>query len=232
MSRLIKGSLPCESCGSSDAKAIYEDNEYCFSCHNYKSFNKTFLDTKLKSSFKGTLPYDFTLNMPPEASIWLLGVGIEPDTWKKYNIGYSDKYKSIVIPMRRRTELKGYQLKPIDKSTAKYYTVGDKYPFHCMNNIGIREVVLVEDVRSALRLCGHVNSIALMGTTMSKEFQFALLCECAKITIWLDGDKAGIDASKEIHSKLALAANVICITTKKDPKWYSDKEIEEILNDC
>lgn len=36
-SKLIKAHQPCEACGSSDAKAYYEDgSSYCFSCQSYK----------------------------------------------------------------------------------------------------------------------------------------------------------------------------------------------------
>lgn len=37
--RITELHIPCEACGSSDAKVVYEDHSFCFSCEQYISFN-------------------------------------------------------------------------------------------------------------------------------------------------------------------------------------------------
>jgi len=50
------------------------------------------------------------------------------------------------------------------------------------------------------------------------------------VAIWLDPDVAGRRASKKFARKLGLmGAHVREIKTDKDPKFYSDQEIKEIL---
>ena len=45
---------PCEVCGSSDAKAVYDDgNTYCFSCQNFTSDNNT-QQMQTNVQFKGS----------------------------------------------------------------------------------------------------------------------------------------------------------------------------------
>ena len=43
---------PCESCGSRDNLAVYEDHTYCFGCRQYNQLNGELPEVKQKTEFK------------------------------------------------------------------------------------------------------------------------------------------------------------------------------------
>ena len=50
-----------------------------------------------------------------------------------------------------------------------------------------------------------------------------------KFYMWLDADVAGRKAAKKLGNRLELYGEVCYISTKQDPKCYSDEQIKKII---
>lgn len=226
MGNLIKSSLPCEACGSSDAKAIYETNTYCFSCGAYKNKGQSMVPlTSAPRSFSGAVPEDFTTALPPTYVVWFKACGVPLRHVKEQGIGYSSKNNGLIIPFTKNQRLIGYQIRRIE-GDAKALNVGHTCPIFMGTE---RKACIVEDIRSALKIYRHVSTICLMGTSCSKEDIVDIANKYDKIWLWLDGDRPGQEAAKKIFDKLKLCTIVNNIRTIKDPKWYSHEAIIKLL---
>ena len=70
----------CEKCGSSDAKHVYEDHEFCFSCNTRFNLNNTDTVTDKSMEFERTandideLAVEFTYNGFPSYPISSRGI--------------------------------------------------------------------------------------------------------------------------------------------------------------
>ena len=193
------------------------------------------------------LPKDFTLEVPARHSGWLLKAGIGFDLQRKYGIGYSEKTNRVILPVYKGTELIAFTARATDGTKPKYiarhkdghengYFASD--PALVLGTDSVRgfDLVVVEDILSAIRVGRLVRTIALLGTSsrgkidgLWKDFG---LHSNPTIAVWLDGDKGGRKGRNALARDLALqGANVIRINTPLDPKRYSNREIREILRD-
>ena len=95
MSRLIERGLPCDKCGSSDAKAEYDTNWYCFSCHHSipkkltKQAHRAIVSTEETIS-TCQLPDDFTTVLPNLYLAHLYSYRFTDYLIHKYHIGHSE----------------------------------------------------------------------------------------------------------------------------------------------
>lgn len=221
MSVLIQSGLPCTDCGSSDAKAIYSSNTYCFSCGKSKPTNRPLYSHKKPISY---IPCDLTHNLPLPYREWLEVVGI-----KKYDcLSYSPKLDALVISMTNaKGEIVGRHVRSLGERKA--WNVGKK-GCALYGTLSDKSIVLVEDIRSALKLynCGY-NTLCLLGTSLPRDWVNKLAADMDNIYIWLDDDEAGQKAAKIIFDKLKLCSIVKNIRTKNDPKWYSETEIFTLI---
>lgn len=88
--------------------------------------------------------------------------------------------------------------------------------------------MLVEDFASAI-VVGEVHPCwALNGSSLTQNV-IAKLAEKSKIISWLDPDKAGRLGALKIKQRCTFTDTHV-VLTNKDPKYYSNKEIEEILH--
>lgn len=96
---------------------------------------------------------------------------------------------------------------------------------------------VVEDCFSAMKIHqAGFSAIALLGTNMKQEtfIRILQLMESDPIVlVWLDGDQAGIEGSKVILDRIkGFADQVTTVSTEKDPKWLSEREIQEEVLNC
>lgn len=102
----VKGHLPCESCGSSDALADYGDHTYCFSCNEYKK----------NDEYEGKLSQITDLILGEVKP--LKARGINADTVKRWDYRtalYQDKTVHIANYRDGGREITGQKIRDKDK---------------------------------------------------------------------------------------------------------------------
>lgn len=252
MSELIKAGLPCKSCTSSDAMAEYDNGFYCFSCKasfsKWNSSGRSSPTNNTKQKFGIKLPVDFTLQLPPIATDYLEQYYISEELAAAHNIGWSNttQYTNqktnkitkfgprIVIPVYKGNSIVSYEAKSLNKhDRIKYVTIGDKKTLYYRKPALLRSrgTIITEDIFSAIRMPKEYDAIALRGTNSN----LSTVCTIKKLSkgpyfVWLDGDDPGVVAAAKLRNSLAWFNTTNLITTEKDPKCYSDAEIEEFLN--
>lgn len=177
------------------------------------------------------LPWDFTLDIPPHAMLWLLKASITPYRARKAGIGYSDHYKRVFIPVYQDGKLVYFQARAlhdyqeikyinprIDRASIGYWVIPEG------GNHG--RLVITEDILSAIRVGQFVPTLSTMGTKLSIELA-NMLMEYDHVTTWLDPDQAGIDGARDMRRMLFVPTSNIL--SEKDPKNLTDEEIKACL---
>jgi DNA primase len=217
---------------------------YCFRCgpvgfepHGYRTLEELArineLNDRAKEAQSHELPEDFTTSIPEQHLRWLLRAGITPSRARSLRIGYSDQLTRIVLPVydgdrlvywQARALLHGQKPKYInpeaDKSTILYWARPAAPP--------AGEVVVTEDILSAIRVGAHVTAACIMGTKTS-DAQAAQLARFDRVSYWLDPDDAGREGNRKGCRKLGLVTSVREIVSHVDPKNLPDREIRELL---
>jgi len=225
-------------------------NGFCFAC-DYKPFEmkgKQTLDElkelkRLNDEAKNTanarditLPKDFTTDIPLEGRLWLYSNGITSKLRKKYNIGYSESLRRVMLPVNDtkgsliwfqcRALLEGQKPKYLQPSGDKSSVLFQSKSIE--NGETSKEVILVEDIMSAIRV-GDVQQAASLLGTKADTHQINFLSRYDKVYTWLDADKAGRRGSATIRQSLELLTECHDIRTEHDPKQYSKQQIRAIL---
>ena len=159
------------------------------------------------------------------------GVGFFP--------GKGSMHDRIVIPIHNREgELVAYAGRSIDGSEPRY-----KFPagFHKgqvlyhLDRVGeiADTVIVVEGFFGCMKLvqAGFPNTVALMGSSLT-EVQHKMLFGFKNIVLFLDGDEAGRNATKEIVAKLVCSNFVRIAPLVEDlqPDGMTSEGIRNILN--
>lgn len=248
----------CPACGAgtnTNAAVVNHNSKaytlYCNAC-SYNPFEakgklslkelkalKELNDAAERETLPLALPPDFTEEIPVEGRLWLYKAGITPTVWAKYGIGYSAKYKRVVLPvyddqgnliwLQCRAVHKGQSPKYIQPSrdrSAIMFTAGDRE--------ARKETITVEDMVSAIRVGEAtretgINATSMLGTKITTR-QAAMLSRYPRVTTWLDGDRAGLKGSRNIRACIGLLTETRNIRTPLDPKEYSNQQIKEILS--
>lgn len=181
------------------------------------------------------LPEDFTLEIPFSGRAWLRKYGVTDDEIKRYRFGYSERMNRLIMPVFNDGELVFWQARRLsgNKEEPKYIsmksTVGGA--FFNLSSPGAKEVVLVEDVVSAivLRRAGY-NSTALLGSYIGDRVAAYLANSGVKqVCVWLDPDKRR-DSVRFSRALSWLGFSATCLVTPtKDPKDYSITQIRAHL---
>lgn len=180
------------------------------------------------------LPRDFTEKIPPEGLAWLYSYGITDEEISQYSIGYSKLLSRVILPTYMYGELVfwiGRLIGEPSKTNPKYSSVAvsRKDIYFTAENRFSRDVVIVEDNLSAIKVGRIATAIALISVHVPDGLVFHLARHYARIVLWLDPDK---------HKKMirlcrryqANGINVIFIASRQDPKYYSDEVIEKELS--
>jgi hypothetical protein len=97
-----------------------------------------------------------------------------------------------------------------------------------LHNTKNKDIVIVEDAISALKVSRQVNSVPIHNSIIPLELILRLSKAYKNLFIWLDRDKAK-DSFKEAKKAELYFDKVNIIWTEKDPKEYSDLEIKNYL---
>jgi len=181
-----------------------------------------------------TLPDDFTQDISPEGYVYLYSRGLAGADIKRWRIGYSARYDRVIFPVYWGRELvcyTGRTMKPIRRENPKFMKVvknGIKNPYFVVNNLVSKDVVIVEDVVSAIRVGKVADSYALLSTHIPDNLVLRLSELYKRIHIWLDPDKRG-KSIKLLRRYLSFGINMRVVLSQKDPKFYTDEEIRRYV---
>ena len=255
MSRLIEGKMPCPYCPSSDGWHEFENGFYCFVCDKLVFKHKLKKKEVINSLYHRTdekvvvsLPSDFSETLPSQAMAWLYQMHFTDDMIKRFKIGYSENcliwsnknnsyFNSgprIIFPYYKHRRLLFFEARSLDPTELKWFSSGGKKDLYDVGHDST--VIIVEDIISAIRVrvATSYRVIALRGTSCSDEKLLSIIKQGDNFIVWLDSDLPGKKASKKLGNRLTWAGQVRYISTERDPKFYSDAEIQSIIgiNEC
>ena len=183
------------------------------------------------------LPYDFPRDTPAVGMLWLFKASITPYRARQLGIGWSDYYNRVFLPIysgdgkneliyfQARAVTKDQEIKyinpKVDRSEIGYWVIppgADK-----------SRIIVTEDILSAIRVGYHTPAMSALGTKLSVGLANQL-SEYAHVTTWLDPDEAGITGARDMRKLIGLTTPTSNISTEKDPKDYSDEEINQYLS--
>lgn len=195
-------------------------------------------------------PLTFILKNLNDKHPYLKQRNLEPNTIEHFGVGFCNKglmKDRIVIPIHnQQNELVAYAGRAIteeDEVDGKY-----KFPpnFHKrlelfnLNQALIegdgQSLILVEGFFDVMRLwqCGYQNTVALMGSSFSKEQEEMVITALhpqGHVTLFFDGDPAGQACIQEVLARLAphLFVKIIWLKEGQQPDSISDHKLREIL---
>ena len=241
--------IMCTNTCGTDHSMLVSSNEkswtaYCFRCKHQEYKGRGLLPLSLIKQMKEDrnfikseigLPYDFTLDVPDAASCWYLQYGISPELAREHKIGYSHSLNRIIIPVPNywgtSPGLIGIQARSVDpRVKPKYINRVHKnlhipYLFEAYRS-GFNQVVVVEDILSAIKVGKVCNSIAIMGTNMTHNIAAHIAKTYANVILWFDSDLAGYACNSKAMNLLNIhGASPKSIRTTLDPKEHSLDDI-------
>lgn len=251
---------PCPKCGSKDNLGNYDDgSKWCWGCHYYvppqisgfvtQQRKQAARDEEDEDGHSVTLPegistefpdyvvsfikqYDLTVEELIRHGYFYLGKhghkfgslgrvyrGLEDGPAKdKAEQSYETRsFEPFLVERKRHKKFTG------SKSTADTYC-------RAKHSRKAETCVIVEDSLSSLKIARVCDSLALLGTSLHTDKALDLAKKYQQVFVWLDRDK--FKEGWEIADKLSfLGLKTQVILTDKDPKYYSEDEIMEKLND-
>ena len=257
MSKKFDRHEACPQCGSKNNVAVWSDGQkFCFSRCGYfvpgssklsrEELRQRLESVKLQEEKNDTphLPFDYTLALPEEPLSWLRQYGITDEERFRFKLGWSDYYESLILPafdiwgnllvVQRR------YFGPENPRIPKYHTKGrpesviwsvcpvrgvsDSDPDDTYNG----DVVVVEDVISAIKVGRVAEATPLWGSAVSDAKLSQIMGRWGYVIYWLDHDKAATAA--KLRQKTSVFAGSSTIVTEKDPKCYDDEHIRSLIN--
>jgi twinkle protein len=248
LSRIVQKNQPCESCGSSDAKQIYEDNSaYCFSCRKYYKSDNSESETVVESTDnkkqynKAALIKEIYENYPSrgfkERNIYkavaeLYGVKVsydesgEIDThYYPYRVnenGQPGGYKIMVVP-------KDYS------SRGSIGTVKGLFGMHLWK--ADKRLIITEGEKDCMAIqCAYYKKykrffpvVSLRASTATKdlvEIRDKLRANFKEIIYWPDNDEAGEKAKRDVAKIIGYDKVKIVNVSDKDANdlWIRDQD--------
>lgn len=191
-------------------------------------------------NIRANKPLTFTLTGIDPTHPYLRNRGIRAGTARHFGTGFFPGRGSmtgrIVIPIYDEAgRLVAYAGRSVDGAEPRY-----RFPAGFMKSailfnlhrVSSDEVVVVEGFFDCLNVwqAGYKNVIALMGCSLSAE-QERLLSRFNRIILFLDGDDAGVQATRVIADRLVRSrfVRVVKIVGAEQPDELSSEEIRGLL---
>lgn len=240
-------------CGEGDVLVVEHTRDgyraYCHRCHEsgWKPHGRQSLDQQLKRwesaneditrNSKIELPRDHTNRIHADGLVWLSRGGITSHLIDKYRIVYSEYMGRVVLPVYINGVLAYYQARAVHKGqTPKYInprTDKSEIRFTSLQNSDEPTLVVTEDILSAIRV-GEVKGYrgcSILGTTASAA-DINYINSYSKTVLWFDPDAAGRTCTTVLSRSLGLLGrDCRVIRSTKDPKTYTHRELEVMLNE-
>ena len=249
--------VPCPRCRengrdrSGDNLVMFsEHNGYCFNC-KYCVFPKHYVPRGLKENVnareKALRPSDYTREIPSSALRWLLQFGLPYSHWRE-SIGYSPKEQRLVFSVSQESGDLAFSIgrfistgnipqpgTSYEREPRKWYVWGDSHK-HCAVYGTHKDdrggpIVLVEDLISAHKCAAAgFTSVPLFGTEVHPAHMYYLINSDKPVVLWLDKDQEQLVKRKAMRLESLLNRSVRVVTTERDPKMLSFKEINDKLS--
>ena len=199
----------------------------------------------IKSEETIDLPEDFIQLNKSDVKHILWGLNIFSNHWELYDIGYSESFKRIIVPLYDYdapdgTKLVGWVGRDTSQLTKEARKKSGIHKWIIRSLKGNRRyfvapgddknIILVEDSFSAMRVstATGMTAIALLNNSVSDDL-YDKLRSAESVYLWLDSDMF-IKSLNTVNRLRQLGINVKHVYTKQDPKEYADKEILETIN--
>lgn len=209
--------------------SYYDGSGHCFSCgyHRFPKYAALKSINKVKDNVpKSLLPFDFTREVPATALKWLLQYGL-PYTYWKESIGYSPKEERLVFTVGNPTQFSIGRYVGM-RDMRKWYVWGDSHRHtEAIGNGPV--VVLVEDLISAHKVGQVTTAIPLFGTKIHPCHLYYLINDIRPVILWLDKDQEYNVKKQALQLQSLINREVRVVSTDKDPKYLTEKEINEQL---
>jgi len=224
----------CHRCGIKGFKKAKE-----LSRKEWIEFKKSLHIVKQNSSSNTiTSPNDYTIQIPERGLAWLYKYDIKPEEIKEFRIGYSPSWQRVILPVYKFDRLIYYQARYVGFDSdiynkRKYINIKAKRKdiyFSVIRFENQKEIIIVEDILSAIKVGRHKNTLALLGSYIPDDLILKVKLQGINVSIWLDYDKR-ISARKYTKRFNALGIKCKQICTPYDPKEYNDNDIKHILKE-
>lgn len=232
----------CRSLGNDktgDNLAVYSDgHSWCWSCGYYVSGNgilrfKSRESTERVVKHEVVLPSDSDVCYPSRALEWVGHYDLTRNDLLNHNVLWSESYKRLIFPIYGDTGLIAYQGRYFgeEPKKPKWWGVGDlKNTFHILGK-STSQLVLVEDIVSAIKLSRFTMAMPLFGShvgvTRFKRL-YSLYKDTVEVSIYLDPDKRR-EALLEARRGVLCGLKTRVIYSERDPKEESINNLKKIL---
>lgn len=245
MARFLKH-IGCSRCGSSDAKAMYDDGStFCFSCRKPTSskvsgYVASSLRPDAEEETKVVLPSDVTQNYPEHAVAWCNKYDITVQQMLQNNMVYSKWKDQLIFTWYNGTgDLLAYQARNLNavSKAKRYYTCGDVNSllpiYHCRSGtINARRLVLVEDCLSAIKISYTeglgASSMPLLGSGINLRKLTQLRPFYDVLDVFLDPDMWHKSLTIVKQAQM-LAFQARAVQSDRDPKEHSYSQLKGLL---
>lgn len=229
-SRFIKHTA-CPECGSSDALAIYDDNEHCYSCGyhlNYDNAGERMTQAKEQEPRKKDI-----WPIPEKAMGAIKDRGLSSSTVQKYKVGVSEDPESDVEAVFPRFDSEGKHIANQVRTEGKGFFVqgpiNDAILFgQNFFPAGGKSITITEgnyDAMAAFQMTGsRFPNVAVMSASSAKKEvinSFEYLDSFGEIVLNFDNDEPGQKAVKEIANLFdAGKVRILKLEKAKDANDY------------
>ncbi len=229
---------PCPKCGSRDNLGRFSDGgAFCFGCHYVEKADRTVWNVQCKENVGYPIPEDVGHDFSPACVEWLKSFHLDVPTAIQREMVWSPSREQLIYQMGNVWQARNFNPERFKKS--KNFTSGNVNEcLHIYNNSTSSNpnrqyttLVVVEDPLSAIRIAGtgaRSDAMPLLGSHLATARLMAIARLYSRLHIWLDSDKwkESVDISRRA---IMIGTSSRSIYTKLDPKCYTNKEIEEIL---
>lgn len=209
---------------------------------------------KQNGSDKITLPVDFSRSIPEAGLVWLWKYGITDEEIATFHIGWSEELKRVILPVYMKGKLVYWQGRSVSPAVKpKYLNIGSKTngtvyfsrhaprtrrqagdikaesKSHQLHDDVLNTIVLVEDVLSAIKVGRCTTAVSFLGSSINSS-AYAMLRSYSRVRLWYDNDPAGEKARSIYRRVFGGLVPADDIRTPLDPKCYSTRKIQEILD--
>jgi hypothetical protein len=232
----------CPKCGSSDARHVYQDHSFCFSCRTRFMGNRspyTYDQPVERSEDKLHLPDDCSHDYPSHVLAWTGKYVITIEELIKHNVYYSKQRDQLVFSWKDEDgHLLCWQARNFSPTAkAKCFTQGpvsEVLPIYPVQVSNVSTLVLVEDPLSAIKVSRFSHAMPCLGSDLPKD-KIKRLADVlgpflgvSEVVVWLDSDM--LSNAKRLADRfklLGVASRVVY--TEFDPKEYDDKTIQSLI---